>query len=263
MSIPTYALSAENEKLEIRARIFDRQSKLFLNRFICPGQKILEVGCGMGGATRMMARLLDNTGFIYAIDMNPAYVTYVEKKLSSDGYQNFSIQQKNIASLHEKNKYDVIYGRAVLHHIPHAKKIINELLDALKPGGLIAFEEPIMDTAFAQPEVKDFPRLFDWYINLGKNKGCDYLIGKNLDLYFQSLEIKILESQIIQIIIRNQLEKDALLELVDTLKEQFLDSHIATESEIHRVKQNMKKMVRSDHIFYAPQFCQILGQKHE
>lgn len=263
MSIQDYTLAAENEKLEVRARIFDHQSKLFLNQFIRPGQKILEIGCGMGGATRMIARLLDNTGFIDAIDMNPAYVAYVEKKLDNDGYQNFTIRQQTAESLKGKNKYDVVYGRAVLHHIPTAKNVISELLNEIKPGGIIAFEEPILNTGFALPEVKDFNKLFDWYITLGKNKGCDYLVGAKLNLYFQTLGIKILDSQILQIIVRNQPERLAILELIDTLQKQFIDAKIATQDEIDRVKRSIRNIVESDHIFYAPQFCQILGQKYE
>lgn len=264
MSIETYTLSAENEKLEVRARIFDRQSKLFLNQFIRPGQKILEIGCGMGGATRMIARLLDNTGFISAVDINPAYVSYVEKKLFNEGFQNFSIQQQNIQSLKEANRYyDVIYGRAILHHIPSAKKVIYELLDALKPGGIIAFEEPIINTPVAYPEVKEYLTLFDWYTKLGVTRNCDYLIGKQLALYYQELGIKILESNILQQIVRNQVEKNAMIELIDTLKQQLLDSNIAQENEIEEIRRGLEKMVHSDHIFYAPQFCQILGQKHE
>jgi hypothetical protein len=80
-----------------------------------------------------------------------------------------------------------------------------------------------------------------------------------LNLYFQELGINILESQIIQIIARNQPERATFLELIDTLQEQFIHSKVATLDDIHHIKHSLEKMIHSDHIFYCPQFSQILG----
>lgn len=261
MAHETYTLQGENEKLEQRARIFDRQSRPFLQRLISPGQHVFELGCGMGSATRIIAGLLDNTGSLSAIDVNPEYVQYVKEKLCQGGFQNVDIWQQDAQTIATESFYDLIYCRAVLHHIPDAKKVIDKLYNMLRPGGIIALEEPIMDTSITIPNNRNFTKLFDWYIQLGKLRNCDYLIGHKLPSYLQSSGMNVLESQIVQTMIALPQERQAIPDLIDTLKDQLIENKIASLAEIKTVKDDIEQITQSQNPIYNVQFYQIIGQK--
>jgi ubiquinone/menaquinone biosynthesis C-methylase UbiE len=54
-------------------------------------QKVLEVGCGPGFFTVPAAKIVGESGHVYAIDVNPVAVEYVERKVRRQGIRNVSV----------------------------------------------------------------------------------------------------------------------------------------------------------------------------
>jgi ubiquinone/menaquinone biosynthesis C-methylase UbiE len=116
---------------------------------VCPGMKVLEIGCGSGGYTTFIARVVGPEGEVAALDIQPAMLRQLEAKLAKPAYEDI----RNI-TLHEASAYDLpfedgtldlAYMITVFQEIPDRDRTLAEVMRVLKPGGLLAITEWVFD----------------------------------------------------------------------------------------------------------------------
>ncbi|MGA2863341.1 MAG: methyltransferase domain-containing protein [Verrucomicrobiota bacterium] len=103
------------------------------------GQKVLDIGCGMGYYTYKMAAQVGPKGLVYAIDTEENYLRFIDQFIQKEGLRNI----KTVASLPNDIKvhdqadvaficslYHVIYGWATE---PSRKAFLESIKKALKP----------------------------------------------------------------------------------------------------------------------------------
>lgn len=104
----------------------------------CPGQRILEVGCGHGLFTE---RLIHLEAKVYPFDLCFPLISAANKRKG-----NHRVHY-NVASAHllpfKTNSMDYVVGNAILHHL-NVQTALNECFRVLKSGGSILFFEPNM-----------------------------------------------------------------------------------------------------------------------
>ncbi len=100
-----------------------------------PG-RLLEVGCGPGDYTRVIAGL--TSASVVALDIAP-----VLARLAARGApRNLRIISADVEALpFPAAAFDAVIGNAVLHHL-RLERAIPELLRVLRPGGRFCFAEP-------------------------------------------------------------------------------------------------------------------------
>jgi len=103
-----------------------------------PGKKALEIGCGIGIFTSLLA---GSGAVIIAVDLSP---DLAERARAQNPAPNVSYKVMNVENLEfQDNSFDCVYGSSVLHHLNLAKAL-PEMLRVLKPGGTFVFTEPNM-----------------------------------------------------------------------------------------------------------------------
>jgi 2-polyprenyl-3-methyl-5-hydroxy-6-metoxy-1,4-benzoquinol methylase len=107
------------------------------------GKKVLDVGCGDGVNSVLLARLgADVTG----IDISPGSIETARKRAEIDHVTKlcrFVCSPLETADL-PLDFFDVIWGDAVLHHlIPELAMLVNQLTRFAKAGALMIFAEPV------------------------------------------------------------------------------------------------------------------------
>src|SRR5579872_2590480 len=142
-------------RLEIQGELLDKQTEPFLKKFLRPDMKVLEVGCGAGNVTLILAKTLNQTGHLTAIDLTEEFATLTKNKIAQHQYNNVTVKQCALEDAHQlKMKFDLICGRAVLHHVKKPLIALKKLKKLLTPEGMIAFEEPIIGDAYCYPKNK-------------------------------------------------------------------------------------------------------------
>ena len=121
------------------------------------GQRVLEIGCGSGGFTTFVARAVGPTGQVEALDIQPAMLSQLEKKLAlpeNKDIQNITLHHASAYELPFENEVlDLVYLITVLPEIPDQTRALEEIRRVLKPGGILAVSELLMDPDYPLKET--------------------------------------------------------------------------------------------------------------
>lgn len=114
-----------------------------------PGMVILDAGCGSGRLTIPLAKQVGAQGTVVAMDIQSGMLDRVRQKAQAENLQNIQYLH---AGLGEgklgQNQYDRALLVTVLGEIPNREAALKEILQALKPGGLLSVTEIIFDPHF-------------------------------------------------------------------------------------------------------------------
>jgi cyclopropane fatty-acyl-phospholipid synthase-like methyltransferase len=126
--------------------IFDspgRDERLQINRVmdllsIEPGKNVADIGAGSGWFTVRAARRVTGTGTVYAVDINPEAIRYIDQRAKKEQLQNI----KTVLSKPDDPQVPVDSIDAVLllktyHEVAHPVVLLKNLRSSLKPGAKI------------------------------------------------------------------------------------------------------------------------------
>ena len=123
--------------------------KLIKRSGIKPGMTVMDLGCGSGAFTPFVARAVGEQSKVYAVDIQPAMLKQLERKLPETENQDISNIELKQASAYdlpfEDGSLDLVYMVTVLQEIPDRGKALREIKRVLKPGGILAVTEFLPD----------------------------------------------------------------------------------------------------------------------
>ena len=97
------------------------------------GEKVLEVGCGVGTDILQYAK---NGSKVYAIDLTKNAIKTTDLNLKRLGLEAERLQVSDAENLpFDDNTFDLVFSFGVLHHTPNTLKAIEEVHRVLKPEG--------------------------------------------------------------------------------------------------------------------------------
>ena len=100
--------------------------------------KILDLGCGAGYLSSLLADSVGPGATVVAIDPNKSRLEFAQKQYSRP---NLLFIEANDVSLPE-DQYDLVFSNYVLHWIENKATVLKKVHQNLKPGGQFAFIVP-------------------------------------------------------------------------------------------------------------------------
>ena len=122
--------------LELRAA--DPQQRAILDAYLAevefpPSARVLEVGCGTGAVTRLLA---GRPGVAEAVGVDPSPVFVAKAGELAAGLGNASFEEGDGRALRfGDGGFDVVVCHTVLCHVPEPERVLTEALRVLRPGG--------------------------------------------------------------------------------------------------------------------------------
>jgi SAM-dependent methyltransferase len=123
--------------------IFDspgRDQKLQINRVmdilgIAPGKGVADIGAGSGWFTVRAARRVGPTGTVYAVDINPEAIRYIDRRTHDESLPNVkTILSKPDDPMLPKDAVDSVLLLKTYHEVADPIALLEHLRPALKPG---------------------------------------------------------------------------------------------------------------------------------
>jgi ubiquinone/menaquinone biosynthesis C-methylase UbiE len=121
----------------------DREQKLQINRVmdilgIVPGQGVADIGAGSGWFTVRAARRVGPSGTVYAVDINPEAIRYIDGRVRKESLANVkTILSKSDDSLVPAQAVDAVLLLKTYHEIADPVTLLEHLRPALKPGARV------------------------------------------------------------------------------------------------------------------------------
>ena len=149
------------------------------------GERVLDIGCGLGQLTRAMARQVIPGGKMVGIERSAEQLA-AARDLANVAGEEHLVEFREGAADHlplndtEWGSFDVVHARFLLEHVPDPVAIVREMLRAIRPGGRIILEDDPHDTLRLWPEPPGFGRLWSAYQRTYDRVGNDPLIGHRL-----------------------------------------------------------------------------------
>jgi SAM-dependent methyltransferase len=141
--------------LEARAQsgYGDLVTQLLGQTNIAPNETVLEVGCGSGAVTRLLAKQLNSNNSIIGTDINPYLLSEAQTLATSERLSDaISFEEANAEALpYADAHFDVSFCCTVLEE-GDANRMLSELARVTRPGGRIAVLTRAVDV--------------DWWVNL-------------------------------------------------------------------------------------------------
>jgi len=114
-----------------------------------PGMKVLDAGCGPGRLAIPAAKAIGSQGELTALDLQAGMLARVQEKACTAGLSNIRLMQVELGKGKlEKAYYDRAMLVTVLGEIPEQEAALQEIYQALKPGGILSVTEVIFDPHF-------------------------------------------------------------------------------------------------------------------
>lgn len=141
---------------------------------------MLDVGCGNGGVSFLLADAVGASGTVHGVDVNQAAIDAARQQAQASGRQNVSFAVADINNL-QGQTYDAVFGRRVLMYQPDASHTIQVLKHLLKPGGIMLFQESDESGSRLNDDALPLRNLVqDWIWETVRREGGNARIGGQL-----------------------------------------------------------------------------------
>jgi 2-polyprenyl-3-methyl-5-hydroxy-6-metoxy-1,4-benzoquinol methylase len=140
-----YALgytNSEHERL-IRqaARIAPYTERLFREAGIGPGQRVLDLGSGVGDVSMLLARIVGPSGEVVGIERDANSIARANARVAEAGLRNISFSEADVNQIGSDQPFDAAVGRFILMFLPDPASVLRSMTKLVRPGGILAFHE--------------------------------------------------------------------------------------------------------------------------
>jgi phosphoethanolamine N-methyltransferase len=122
---------------------------------LLPGARVLDVGCGIGGAMFFLAK--DYGSKVTGIDLAPMMITIAQERAAElkDG-TGATFLLGDIMEIPAGETFDIVWSRDALMHLPDKPRLFARLLELLEPGGRLVVTDYCKGTGVGSPEFQAY-----------------------------------------------------------------------------------------------------------
>jgi len=143
---PAYVLGHadfEMERLQFQAGVIEPVTRRLIRECgIAPGMQVLDIGCGTGDVSMLLAEAVGDAGSLVAFDREARAIEVAKTIALAAGFRRIEFVVASDDAFPERPAFDAVIGRYVLHHQPDPVATIRRAAGAVRQGGIVAFHEP-------------------------------------------------------------------------------------------------------------------------
>ncbi|MEX3010906.1 methyltransferase domain-containing protein [Hoeflea sp. TYP-13] len=150
-----------------------------------PGEKVLDLGSGLGQFTRLIARTVGSNGHVVGIERDRHQILQA-KRLADSSEESRLVEFRKGDALElplsgsEWGTFDVAHARFLLEHVPRPALVIAQMVRSVRPGGRVIVFDDDHDDFRPWPEPPGFQALWQAYVRSYDRLGSDPYVGRRL-----------------------------------------------------------------------------------
>jgi ubiquinone/menaquinone biosynthesis C-methylase UbiE len=227
----------ETQRLQKQSRLFNPATRrMIAEAGVTAGMTVLDVGSGAGDVALLLAEAVGPTGTVIGVDRNPQILEVARARARAAGHDNVTFLAGDIGAVALDRQFDAVVGRCVLFFLPDPVAVLRQLVGQLRPGGVVAFQEPgnAAHPPAALPPAPLLDAMWSWIMALYRRVGMDEDAG--LRLFRRFKEVGLPDPQMhLDAAVGGGADwagYDYMASLVRTLLPLFIEHGIATAEEV-------------------------------
>jgi HAD superfamily hydrolase (TIGR01490 family) len=251
-------------RLHILNDIHGPYSREFLKKVgLMPGMTVLEVGCGTGNMACWIAEQVGVNGTVYALDSSENQLRVAKENAKNSDINTINFMHLCIYDLDKLLlQFDLIYCRYVLLHLKDVDKALAIMCNKLKPGGIIACEEPTISTAFCYPESSAYKKSRELMQRLAEIAGFDFEIGVKLLNKFKQVGYTDAVVNLVQPTLKDSYERKMLTLMMHESMQHYISYELSSKEEIMSIIKSLEEISHDpEYLIGFPRTTQIYAKK--
>jgi SAM-dependent methyltransferase len=173
--------AAGRDRLRLLSEVMEPHTRDLIERAgVRPGARCLDVGCGGGEVSYLLAATVGDSGQVVSVDLDEAQLEIVRKEAQQQGMRNVTFECRDVTSWEPETAFDFIYMRFILTHLPDPAGFLMSVCRHLRPGGMALAEDIDFRGHLSEPDCPALSRSVDLYTASVRKRGADPNIGPRL-----------------------------------------------------------------------------------
>ena len=223
---------------------------------------VADFGCGVGATTRMLAEMVGPSGHVTGIDLSAAQLEQCRRLCHADGIAHVTfVEASGTATGLPRNSFDLVYCRYLLLHLTDPADGLREMLEVLKPGGILVVEDGDLTSAGSIP-----PSALGWFADLfgrlGPTRGLNYAMANDLYHLVKAAGCPHADIDIVQNTIVRGEDRFFLKWSVEEAAPAFVAAGLVTAAEMEVILADMDRDTRNlDILALGPRMSLVWARK--
>jgi len=174
--------TAEHRRLVEQARFLRPSTeRVFRAAGIAAGMRVLDVGCGVGDVSFLVADLVGPTGAVVGIDLDANAIAFAEQRRSAMNLVNVSFVHGDFRSEPLAGQFDAAVGRLVLMYQADPTQALRAIASRVRADAIFAFQEPALTAMpWLTPDLPLLTAVLGWTREVFARSGAHRDVGAEL-----------------------------------------------------------------------------------
>jgi SAM-dependent methyltransferase len=139
---PLGSTDAEHARLVRQAEwLIPHTERLFRESGIGSGQRVLDLGSGVGDVALIAARLVGPSGSVVGVERDSRSIERARVRMAEQGLVQVAFVQTDLSEISSDEWFDAVVGRYILMFLPNPASVLRSVAALVRPGGALAFQE--------------------------------------------------------------------------------------------------------------------------
>lgn len=174
--------AAERHRLLAQAEAYRPQAEQLLDRLaLQAGWATVDLGCGPIGILDLLAERLGPDGEVVGVDIEQPMLDMAAASLAERGLPGARLIRADIAGTElAAASFDLVHSRLVLLNDPEPRRIVDEMVRLVRPGGFVAVQDLDKQSWTCEPAHPAWDRVMAGFQAAQTAAGLDEYIGRRL-----------------------------------------------------------------------------------
>ncbi len=230
------SVTSEEERLRIQAEAWEPEVEIWLDQIgVQPGWHCVDLGCGPMGILGALSRRAEWRGRVVGVESSPAQAEAARQLVRDDRLESVDVLNASPYDPPlECGVFHLAHARFLISTLGREEELLNEMIALVRPGGIVALQEPDAASWNCYPSRPAFRRLVSAVQDVYAEAGGDFNAGRRTYGLLNKLGLVDVQARAAVVACRGgqQPFRNALLHQVYALRKSILDGDILTQPEL-------------------------------
>jgi SAM-dependent methyltransferase len=171
---------AEQERLCKQVQELAGEAEWLLDQLhIPPGARAIDLGCGPQGVLELLSERVGPRGSVVGLEQSADFVDLARTFVAHRRLANVQVVQGDAkATGLPRESFDVVVTRLVLVNVPEPRRVVEEMVALVRPGGVVASHEADFLAHSCEPPSAAWDRLFEIFQAYARARRIDLFVGR-------------------------------------------------------------------------------------